>query len=80
MVVGDVRVTRVNSGGTHRTTCAVRRLPGRTPTQIAQLHEQLAAARDVLQREHCRRRVLLRNNFAFQDNRVAAAHAEVAYG
>jgi hypothetical protein len=40
----------------------------------------MAAASQFLRREHRRRRVLFQDNVAFQDNYVAAASAEVAFG
>lgn len=67
LLVGDVRLTRVNAPGARRTMCAIRRRPERTPAQVAQLCEDLAAAGHVLRREQRRRRVVLQANFAVQD-------------
>lgn len=80
VVVGDVQLTRANAVGAQRTICAVRRRPGRSPAQVARLCEDMAAASQFLRRERRRRRLEFRDNVAVQDNLVAAAHAEVAWG
>ena len=74
VVVGDVRLTRMNELGSRRTVCAVRRRAGRTPGQVARLCENLADASDLLRHERGRRRV------RFQDNYAAPAFAETLLG
>lgn len=74
VVVGDVRLTRMNAPGSRRTICAVRRRAGRTPAQVARLCENLGDASDLLRHEVGRRRV------QFGDNHAAPAFAEVLPG
>jgi hypothetical protein len=73
-VIGDVRLTRVDVSGSRRTTCAVRRRDERTPAQVAQLHEDVSAAIEVLRKELGRRRIV------FQDNYAVPGFVEVAVG
>lgn len=77
VVVGDVRLTRVNALGSRRTMCAVRRRAGRTPAQVARLCENMADASDLLRHELRGRRVHFQDNDVFQDNDIAPAVAEV---
>lgn len=66
LVVGDVRLTRVNADGARRTTCAVRRRSERTLAQVAQLCEDVAAASHFLRRERGAHRLVIKDNFAVQ--------------
>ena len=71
VVVGDVRLTRVNDSGVRRTICAVRRRGGRNPADAARLSADLIAASGLLRQEGRRRRV------RFEGNWAAPSHAEL---
>ena len=64
VVVGDVRLTRVDASGSRRTTCSVRRRSGRSPAQVARLDEDVAAVSGLLRTELRHRRTVFRDNYA----------------
>lgn len=80
VVIGEVRLTRLDRIGGRLTVCSVRRRARRTPAQVALLGEDIAAASHLLRGEHGMRRVRFRDNHVVQDSYAAPAMADVALG